>query len=106
MREEKGERILLLKQAGQLSPSSGRDSSYVQPSLNALTIVLMRSNRRLSHSSASSNSLGAVTDEMTRNVVRSKRTTSDAEESSRKCDRWERREEREGMRCAITIDQA
>ena len=90
--------------------------TYEQPSLKALTIVLILSNRRLSHSSSPSTSFdsspafltsstlpiapafGAVTELMTRNVVRSNKTTSAAEVTSRNCERWVRREESDGMR--------
>lgn len=104
-----GARILLQTSK---SPSAPRPDAFLleatheQPSLNALTIVLIRSNLRLSHSPLSPSNSGAVTEEMTRKVVRSKRTTSAAEVTERKWERWARREEREGMRWAMTSDQA
>jgi hypothetical protein len=77
-----------------------------QPSLKALTIVDTLSNRRSSHVEEGVDEVGEVTEEMTRNVVRSKRTTSEAEVTVRKWARWERREERDGMRFLMTTDHA
>lgn len=78
--------------------------TYEHPNLNALTIVLILSNLLLSHSSPSNS--GEVTDDMTRKVLRSNKTISAAEVTWSKWVRWERRDEREGMRWAITTDQA
>jgi hypothetical protein len=123
VREVKGERILLHDGKGtrhmrtdatKWGKEHGRRNSktYEQPSLNALTIVLIRSNLRSSHSASSTApsppcpSTPAVTEEITRKVVRSKSTISEAAERVRKEERCVRRDAREGMRCEITIDQA
>jgi len=76
----------------------------VLANLKALTMLLIRSNLRSSQGWVLAS--GWVTDRMTRNVVFSKRTTSEAEVTLRKWDRWDRSEASEGIKLEITTDHA
>ena len=78
--------------------------AYVLASLKALTMLLIRSNLRSSQTWLLAS--GSVTDKITKNVVFSNKTISEAEVTARKCERWERSEARDGIRLEITTDHA